>query len=275
MKGNPEGKTNFGVSVCEGFLAYKVIEHPDRLKYPMVRQSDGKFKRVSWDDALNLVANKFKYFHQKYGKDSVAYYGSGQALTEETYTFNKLWKAGFRSNMVEGNPRLCMASAVGGYMTTFGSDEPVGSYSDIEHAKCFFIVGSNTSEAHPVLFRRIVRRKLNDPSVKVIVCEPRKTNTSKIADLWLPVDPGTDLAVFHCIAREIIKNNWHNKNLLTSTQGSQMGKRVYDFNHYVAFLEQFTLKLWKRLQDAPLKISKRQQNGLQKAVPLCLCGQWV
>jgi len=76
-----------------------------------------------------------------------------------------------------------------------------------------------------VLFRRIVRRKLNDPSVKVIVCEPRKTNTSKIADLWLPVDPGTDLAVFHCIAREIIKNNWHNKNLLTSTQGSQMGKR--------------------------------------------------
>jgi len=86
-------RTKF-LAFCDvkGFLAYKVIEHPDRLKYPMVRQSDGKFKRVSWDDALNLVANKFKYFHQKYGKDSVAYYGSGQALTEETYTFNKLWK---------------------------------------------------------------------------------------------------------------------------------------------------------------------------------------
>ncbi|MBC7195997.1 MAG: molybdopterin-dependent oxidoreductase, partial [Deferribacterales bacterium] len=89
IKGNPKAKTNFGFLCVKGFLAYKVMNHPDRLKYPMIRQADGKFKRASWDEALDYVASKFKYFHEKYGKDSVAYYGSGQCLTEESYTFNK------------------------------------------------------------------------------------------------------------------------------------------------------------------------------------------
>lgn len=267
IKGNPEAKTNFGFLCVKGFLAYKVMYHPDRLKYPMIRQSDGKFKRVSWDEALNYVTEKFKYFHQKYGKDSVAYYGSGQALTEETYTFNKLWKAGFRSNMVEGNPRLCMASAVAGYITTYGSDEPIGSYSDIEHAKCFFIVGSNTSEAHPIIFRRIMRRKMSNPDVKVIVCEPRKTNTSKIADLWLPVDPGTDLAVFHCIAREIIKNGWHDKQFIDEHTRITDGEKVYDFNHYVQFLEQFTPEAVEKITRCPAENIKKAAEWFAKHGP--------
>jgi len=267
IKGNPKAKTNFGYLCVKGALAYKVMYHPDRLKYPMIRQSDGKFKRVSWNEALDYVANKFKYFHQKYGKDSVAYYGSGQALTEETYTFNKLWKGGFRSNMVEGNPRLCMASAVAGYITTFGSDEPVGSYSDIEHAKTFFIVGSNTSEAHPIIFRRIMRRKLSDPTVKVIVCEPRKTNTAKIADLWLPVDPGTDLAIFHCMAREIIKNGWHNKQFIDEHTRITDGENVYDFNHYVQFLEQFTPEAVEKITRCPAENIKKAAEWFAKNGP--------
>ncbi|TYB81853.1 MAG: molybdopterin-dependent oxidoreductase, partial [Kosmotoga sp.] len=251
IKGNTDAKTNFGFLCVKGFLAYKVMYHPDRLKYPMIRQDDGNFKRASWDEALNHVADKFKYLQNKYGKDAVAYYGSGQCMTEESYTFNKLWKGGFRSNMVEGNPRLCMASAVGGYITTFGSDEPVGSYADIEKSKCIFLVGSNTSECHPIIFRRVMRHKLDNPDVKVIVCEPRKTNTAKIADLWLPVDPGTDLAVYHSMAREIIKNNWHDENFVKNNARITDGKNTYDFAKYVEFLEQFTPEKVEKLTRCP------------------------
>ncbi|BAI81275.1 periplasmic nitrate reductase NapA [Deferribacter desulfuricans SSM1] len=251
IKGNPDAKTNFGFLCIKGFLAYKCMYHPDRLKYPMIRQKNGRFKKVSWDEALDYVVKKFKYYHKKYGKDSVAYYGSGQCTTEESYTFNKLWKGGFRSNMVEGNPRLCMASAVGGYITTFGSDEPVGSYADIESAKCIFLVGSNTSECHPIIFRRIMRHKMRNPEVKVIVCEPRKTNTAKIADLWLPVDPGTDLAIFHSMAREIIKNNWHDKKFIDEHTRITDGKNVYTFDKYVEFLEQFTPETVEKLSRCP------------------------
>ena len=247
IRGNPLAETNFGFLCVKGFKGYMSMYHPDRLKYPMVRGEDGKFLRVSWDDALDLVANKFKELQQKYGKDSVAYYGSGQCMTEESYTFNKLWKAGFRTNMVDGNPRLCMASAVGGYMTTFGADEPAGSYADIEKAKTLFIVGSNMSECHPIIFRRVARQKLKDPeNINVIVCEPRLTSTARIADVWLPADPGTDLAVFHCMAREIVKNNWIDKwyveNLCRFVKEDEKDKKqeVVDFKGYMEFLEQFT-----------------------------------
>lgn len=265
IKGNPEAKTNFGFLCVKGFLAYKVMYHPDRLKYPMIRQSDGQFMRKSWDEALDYVASRFKYFHDKYGKDSVAYYGSGQCLTEESYTFNKLWKGGFGSNMVEGNPRLCMASAVGGYVSTFGSDEPVGSYSDIEKATCIFLVGSNTSECHPIIFRRIMRRKLNNPDLKVIVCEPRKTNTAKIADLWLPVDPGTDLAVFQSMAREIIKNNWIDKELIEKNTRITNGKETFGFDKYVEFLEQFDPESVEKITRCPAENIRKAAEWFAKS----------
>lgn len=251
IKGNPDAQTNFGFLCVKGFLAYKCMYHPDRVTDPMIRQADGKFKKASWDEALDHVADKFKYFHDKYGKDSVAYYGSGQALTEESYTFNKLWKAGFGSNMVEGNPRLCMASAVGGYISTFGSDEPVGSYGDIEYAKCIFLVGSNTSECHPIIFRRIMRHKMKNPNTKIIVCEPRRTNTAKIADLWLPVDPGTDLAVFHAMAYEIIKNGWHDPKFMDENTRITDGKDSYDIEKYKEFLEQFAPEKVEKLTRCP------------------------
>lgn len=251
IKGNPEGKTNFGFLCVKGFLAYKCMYHPDRLTDPMIRQKDGNFKKVSWDKALDYVADKFKYYHKKYGKDSVAYYGSGQAMTEESYTFNKLFKGGFGSNMVEGNPRLCMASAVGGYVSTFGSDEPVGSYADIEYSKCLFLVGSNTSECHPIIFRRIMRHKMKNPDVKVIVCEPRKTTTSKIADLWLPVDPGTDLAVFHAMAKVILDNNWHDEKFMTDNARITDGKEVHDLAKYREFLADFTPEKVEKITRCP------------------------
>lgn len=251
IKGNPEAKTNFGFLCVKGFLAYKCMYHPDRLKDPMIRQKDGTFQKVSWDKALKHVTDKFKSLHSKYGKDAVAYYGSGQAMTEESYTFNKLFKGGFRSNMVEGNPRLCMASAVGGYISTFGSDEPVGSYADIEYSKCIFLVGSNTSECHPIIFRRIMRHKLKNPDVKIIVCEPRKTSTAKIADLWLPVDPGTDLAVFHSMAKVIFDNNWHDEKFMNENARITNGKETFDLAAYKEFLKDFTPEKVEKLTRCP------------------------
>ena len=252
IRGNPQAATNFGFLCVKGFKGYMSMYHPDRLKYPLVKAEDGKFKRVSWDVALDTVANKFKQLQEKFGKDSVAFYGSGQCMTEESYTFNKLWKGGFGSNMVEGNPRLCMASAVGGYVTTFGTDEPAGSYADIEKAKTFFIVGSNMSECHPIIFRRVARQKLKDPDkINIIVCEPRLTSTARIADVWLPADPGTDLAVFHCMAREIIKNNWIDKWFVENLCRFNTGTEVKDFQTYAQFLEQFTPEAVEKITRCP------------------------
>ncbi|MDQ7785123.1 MAG: nitrate reductase [Desulfomonilaceae bacterium] len=252
IRGNPEALTNFGFLCVKGFKGYTSMYHPDRLKYPMIRDEKGAFKRVDWNGALDAVAAKFKELQQKHGKDAVAYYGSGQCMTEESYTFNKLWKGGFRSNMVEGNPRLCMASAVGGYVTTFGTDEPAGSYADIEKARTFFLCGSNMSECHPIIFRRIARQKLKEPDrINVIVCEPRMTSTARIADVWLPADPGTDLAVFHCMAREIIKNNWIDNYYIRNLCRFTTGKQVVDFNAYVEFLEQFTPESVEKITRCP------------------------
>ncbi len=136
--------------------------------------------------------------------DAVGFYGSGQGLTEETYVANKLFKAGLRTNNVDGNPRLCMASATAGYISTYGKDEPMGCYEDLDHAEVFLIVGSNTAEAHPILFRRIVQRKERNPDVKVIVLDPRRTPTSRIADLHLSFTPGTDLAILNAMANVLL-----------------------------------------------------------------------
>ncbi len=252
IRGNPQAATNFGFLCVKGFKGYISMYHPDRLKFPMVRGVDDKFHKVSWDDALDKVANKFKELQDKFGKDSVAFYGSGQCMTEESYTFNKLWKGGFRSNMVEGNPRLCMASAVGGYITTFGTDEPAGSYADIEKARTIFIVGSNMAECHPILFRRVARHKLQNPdNVNIMVCEPRLTPTARIADVWLPADPGTDLAVFHCMARELIKNNWTDAWYINNLCRFSTGAQDVDFKAYVDFLEQFTPEAVEKITRCP------------------------
>lgn len=206
IKGDPDNH-NQGLLCLKGAMLIPVIYTPDRITEPMIRRNGKKseFETVSWDEALEFAASRFRDAIKDYGPNSIAYYGSGQALTEESYLANKIWKAGFGTNNVDGNPRLCMASAVGGYTTTFGKDEPMGTYNDIDNATCFFIIGSNTSEAHPVLFRRIARRKQNSPDVKVIVVDPRRTNTSRIADIHLHFKPGTDLALLNGMAHVIFK----------------------------------------------------------------------
>lgn len=242
IKGDPNNHNN-GLLCLKGAMLIPVIYSEDRITEPMIRRNgkSSPLEKVSWDEAMEFAVKNFKAAVDEKGPNGIAYYGSGQALTEESYLANKIWKAGFRTNNVDGNPRLCMASAVGGYTTTFGKDEPMGTYHDIDDASCFFIIGSNTSEAHPVLFRRIAQRKQHSPNVTIIVADPRRTNTSRIADMHVHFTAGTDLALLNGMAHVIIREElddyrFHSKYVaFKDNEGNDKS-----FEDYVEFLEDYT-----------------------------------
>ncbi len=239
VKGDKDNH-NAGFLCLKGFLLPQILGAPDRLLHPLIRKGDG-FVKATWEEAMTLVASKFKAAIAAHGPDSVGFYGSGQALTEETFAANKLFKAGLRTNNVDGNPRLCMASAVAGYVSTFGKDEPMGCYEDIDHADVFLLVGSNAAEAHPILFQRMVRRKQAGKAVKVIVLDPRRTATARIADLHLSFTPGTDLAILNAMAKvlfdEGLVDEAFMKAHLAFGLGADANKTLED---YKAFLAEYT-----------------------------------
>lgn len=240
VKGDKDNH-NQGFLCLKGFLLPQILDAPTRLTHPLVRK-EGRLVRATWEEAMERVASRFREAIERHGPDAVAFYGSGQGLTEETYVANKLFKAGIRTNNVEGNPRLCMASAVGGYVTTYGKDEPMGCYEDIDHADLFFLVGTNTAEAHPILFQRIVRRKEADPSVKVIVADPRRTPTARIADLHLTFTPGTDLAILNAMAHVLVEEGMVDEAFIRTHlvfgEGAEAGARSWQ--EYRAFLAEYT-----------------------------------
>ena len=248
IRGDKENTINRGLVCVKGFYLHKVITAKNRLLYPMVRKN-GTLTRVSWDEAMETVAGKFREVIDRYGPDAVAFYGSGQAETEETYIANKLFKGHIGTNNVEGNPRLCMASAVGGYLTSFGADEPVGTYDDIEDAELFLLVGSNTAECHPVLFDRIVARKSKNPNVKIIIIDPRKTPTDRVADLHLQPIPGYDLAIMHAMAHVIIKEGYIDEQFIRESVNFSDGKKPITFEAYKQFLETYTPEYAARVAD--------------------------
>jgi nitrate reductase NapA len=242
LRGVARSRTNFGYVCMKGMHFWKCMIHAERLTKPLYREKKtDRFKEISWEKALDIAATKFAEASRA-DKNSVAYYGSGQALTEETYFFQKVFRGGLQTNNVEGNPRLCMASAVGGYLTSFGADEPIGGYADIEKADCFFIIGSNTAEAHPVLFRRIMRRKLDNPQVKVINADPRFSQTSRIADKHLQFKPGTDLALLNSMAYVIVDEKLYDEKFFSTYANFRKGKEKTEvsFEEYKKFLADYT-----------------------------------
>lgn len=239
VKGDKENPINRGLLCVKGFYLHNVIYGKDRLLHPLVRKN-GKLEKATWEEALSLVANKFMEIKAQYGADALAFYGSGQGTTEETYIANKLFKGHIGTNNLEGNPRLCMASAVGGYMTSFGADEPVGSYDDIDHSELFLLVGSNTAEAHPVVYDRLVARKKQNPNTKFIIIDPRKTPTNKIADLHLQAIPGYDLAVMHAIAHVIVKEGYTDEKFIQESVNFSDGQNPITYEDYKKFLEKYT-----------------------------------
>jgi len=207
VNGDPDHPANFGEICAKAVFLSRTVATSDRLLYPQVRpRRDSPLVRVSWKQALARAATAFREIISRHGPDAVAFYGSGQLTTEEYYIFNKLAKGFLGTNNFDTNSRLCMASAVAGYRSSLGSDGPPASYADIDLAECFLLIGTNTAECHPIIFRRIERRKRSDPNkVTVIVVDPRRTETADVADLHLPIRPGTDIALINAMLHVIVR----------------------------------------------------------------------
>ncbi|MEL6720413.1 MAG: molybdopterin-dependent oxidoreductase, partial [Bacteroidota bacterium] len=213
VEGDPDHPVNKGMLCSKGMnLHYVAQDTSDRLLHPQMRWSRNHLlQQVSWDTALDRAAAVFKSIIQKHGSDSVGFYVSGQCLTEEYYLVNKLAKGFLGTNNIDTNSRLCMSSAVMGYIKTFGEDSVPISYDDIELADCFMIAGANPAWCHPILFRRLEKHKEENPLTNIIVVDPRKTQTCAIADLHLQLKPGTDVVLYNAIARRIIEAKLWNK----------------------------------------------------------------
>ncbi|MGB2128529.1 MAG: molybdopterin-dependent oxidoreductase [Flavicella sp.] len=206
VKGDPEHPTNKGMLCSKGMnLHYVSQDTTDRITHPSMRWSkDHPLEKVSWDTGLERAAAVFKSIIKKHGPNSVGFYVSGQCLTEEYYLVNKLTKGFIGTNNVDTNSRLCMSSAVVGYKKTIGDDNVPVAYEDIELADTFLISGGNPAWCHPILFRRLEKHKEENPATKIIVVDPRKTQTCAIADLHLQILPGTDVILNNAIAKRLI-----------------------------------------------------------------------
>jgi ferredoxin-nitrate reductase len=206
--GNPAYPVNRGALCSKGLnLQYTVNDRSDRLLHPQMRYSKSRpLQRVSWDEALQRTAAVFKTFIEQYGPDSVAFYASGQCLTEEYYVINKLIKGFIGSNNIDTNSRLCMSSAVVGYKMALGEDSVPVCYDDIELADCFLVTGANPAWCHPILWRRVEAHKAANPDTKIIVIDPRATDSAALADLHLQLIPGTDVVLNQALARVLIEN---------------------------------------------------------------------
>ncbi|MBO9652042.1 MAG: molybdopterin-dependent oxidoreductase [Variovorax sp.] len=213
VRGDPEHPANFGRLCTKGstlhLTASAAVTMQTRLLRPMQRATRGSAPEpISWDGALDLAVEKFAQVIRDHGPDAVGFYVSGQLLTEDYYVFNKLAKGLIGTNNIDTNSRLCMSSAVAGYKKTLGADAPPACYDDLKHAQCLFIVGSNTAWAHPILFRRIEDAKAANPTMKIIVADPRRTDTAEIADLFLPIQPGTDVMLFNGMLHLMLWEGW-------------------------------------------------------------------
>ncbi|WP_160286498.1 nitrate reductase [Pseudomonas knackmussii] len=200
VQGDPQHPANLGRLCSKGSSLHLTGDRSARALYPELRLGKSLARsRVDWESALDHAAGVFAETIREHGPDSVAFYVSGQLLTEDYYAFNKLARALVGSNNIDSNSRLCMSSAVVGYKRSLGADAPPCCYEDLEQSDCVLIAGSNMAYAHPVLFRRLEAAKAARPQMKVIVIDPRRTDTCELADLHLAIQPGTDVALFHGI----------------------------------------------------------------------------
>lgn len=211
-KGDPESPVNRGLNCIKGYFLSKIMYGKDRLTTPLLRMKDGKYHKegeftpVSWDVAFDTMAAKWKHSLATKGPTSVGMFGSGQWTIWEGYAASKLHKAGFLTNNIDPNARHCMASAVGGFMRTFGIDEPMGCYDDLEAADQFVLWGANMAEMHPILWARISNRRLSSPTCRVHVLSTFENRSFDLADNPMVFRPQSDLVILNYIANYIIEN---------------------------------------------------------------------
>lgn len=219
-QGDPDAPVNRGLNCIKGYFLSKIMYGEDRLTTPLLRKTDGRYDKegeftpVSWDEAFDIMAVKFKEALKKKGPTSVGMFGSGQWTVWEGYAASKLMKAGFRSNNIDPNARHCMASAVAGFIRAFGIDEPMGCYDDLEEADDFVLWGSNMSEMHPILWSRLTDTRLTKPGCQVHVLSTYKHRSFELGDNQMIFEPQTDLAILNYIANYIIENGAVNEDFV-------------------------------------------------------------
>ncbi|MFT4172530.1 MAG: molybdopterin-dependent oxidoreductase [Rhodocyclaceae bacterium] len=206
IQGDPDHPANYGRLCGKGLaLPASAATHTGRALYPEMRITrDASRQRTDWDSALDTVASRFADIARRHGPDAVAFYVSGQLLTEDYYVFNKLAKGLIGTNNIDTNSRLCMSSAVTAYKKALGADGPPTCYEDLELADCVFFAGSNMAYAHPVLYQRLEAARAARPGTRWIVVDPRRTDTAAMADLHLQIQPGTDVALFNGMLHHLI-----------------------------------------------------------------------
>ncbi|MBE2894619.1 nitrate reductase catalytic subunit NapA [Spirabiliibacterium falconis] len=281
-QGDPDAEVNRGLNCIKGYFLPKIMYGKDRLTQPMLRMSNGKYDKngeftpISWDDAFKTMAEKFKAAMAKNGRNAVGCFTSGQSTIWEGYALNKLYKAGLRSNNVDPNARHCMASAAVAFLRTFGIDEPMGCYDDIEHADAFVLWGSNMAEMHPILWSRITDRRISHPESKVFALSTFENRCFELADHGIVFKPQSDLAILNYIANYLIEHDaidWDFVNKHTNfkkgvtdigyglrsdhpleqkAQNAGNGKMLdSDFEQYKALVSEYTLDKAHEISGVP------------------------
>ena len=229
--GDTQAEVNRGLNCVKGYFLSKIMYGADRLTTPLLRKTNGEYDKngdftpVSWDEAFDIMAEKWKKTLAEKGPEGIGMFGSGQWTVWEGYAASKLMKAGFRSNNIDPNARHCMASAVGGFMRTFGIDEPMGCYDDFENADAFVLWGSNMAEMHPILWTRISDRRFSHPHVKVAVLSTFTHRSFDLADIPAVFTPHTDLVMLNYIANYIIQNGAVNEDFVSKHVNFKRGNQ--------------------------------------------------
>lgn len=205
VRGDKTHPSSQGMVCVKGATIAESLDK-NRLHYPMVRDSlDQEFRRVSWDEAFDIITQRIQTVRFTQGVEAICMYGSGQFQTEDYYIAQKLMKGCLGTNNFDANSRLCMSSAVSGYIQSFGSDGPPCCYEDLELTDCAFLIGTNTAECHPIVFNRLAKYHKKNRHVKMIVVDPRRTPTAEAADLHLAIRPGTDIDLLNGIAHLLMR----------------------------------------------------------------------
>ncbi|MDJ0724397.1 MAG: nitrate reductase [Prochloraceae cyanobacterium] len=267
VKGDRDHPSSRGQICIKGATIAESLDK-NRLEYPMMRDSlDEPFQRVSWDEVLTKICDRIANILQTRGPEAICMYGSGQLQTEDYYIAQKLLKGCLGTNNFDANSRLCMSSAVAGYIQSLGSDGPPCCYEDLDLTDCAFLIGTNTAECHPIIFNRLAKHRKNNPDLKIIVVDPRRTATAKIADLYLAIQPGTDIDLLNGIAHLLL--SWG------ATDSLFIEKHTDGFADFAAIVQKYAPELVARrcqITIEELETAARYWQKSQKVLSLWSMG---
>jgi len=304
---DPKSEVNKGINCIKGYFLSKIMYGKDRLTSPLLRMKGGKYHKegeftpVSWEKAFDVMEEKWKKTLKEKGPEAIGMFGSGQWTILEGYAASKLMKGGFRSNNLDPNARHCMASAVGAFMRTFGSDEPMGCYDDLEHADAFVLWGSNMAEMHPILWTRITDTRLSKPDSEVHVLSTYEHRCFDLADNGMVFTPQTDMVILNYIANYIIETKSYDakfmlKHVNFKTTPTDIGYGLRPehaleqkaknagkgklskstFEEYAELVKPYTLEHASKLSSVPkenlLRLAKLYANPKKKVTSLWTMG---